>query len=516
MPQPAHEFELKLDLTAKELDQLAGNPKLSSGRGRAQKTLRSIYYDTPDHRLHAQGIVLRVRDDGQGFMQAVKLGNGDLRDGVSDRVEIEDRLENGQPSTICIHDKHVRRKVQKAIRGSALTQAFETNVTRTTYRLRTRGSIVELALDRGETVAMNRRSEICEAELELIRGDPKHLLQMAQTLFAKTAIRPAPMTKAERGYRLLLKTRAGEKAGPVQKPGPVYARAPAIEKGQTCGVAFAEILRAAREQIVSNRIAVLESDEPEAAHQLRIGLTRLRSAHRALEALPDSSPQLRQLETDARTISRAVGRLRDADVTIEDIFAPVAGKPPRQPGFDGLYEALKAHRDAMQTGARLALASEAWTRLLLALTLWPAMLERDPALQDPVEDHVDKLLHKRWKKAAKLGRGIESLEGEEQHNMRKSLKKLRYMAEFLAPFYPKNKVGTFVRRLKKLQDVFGYVNDVHMAAGLRDIAKAHSSEPAPLIAAGIVLAHHEAEAAEVWRRAPKAWHRLKASGPFWK
>ena len=144
------------------------------------------------------------------------------------------------------------------------------------------------------------------------------------------------------------------------------------------------------------------------------------------------------------------------------------------------------------------------------------MLERDPALQDPVEDHVDKLLHKRWKKTAKLGRGIESLEGEEQHNMRKSLKKLRYMAEFLAPLYPKNKVGTFVRRLKKLQDVFGYVNDVHMAAGLRDIAKAHSGEPAPLIAAGIVLAHHEAEAAEVWLRAPKAWHRLKASGPFWK
>ena len=86
---------------------------------------------------------------------------------------------------------------------------------------------------------------------------------------------------------------------------------------------------------------------------------------------------MRQLETDARAISRAVGRLRDADVMIEEIYAPVAGNPPRQPGFDELYDALKAHRDAMQKEARQALMAETWSRLLLSLTLWPSMLERD-------------------------------------------------------------------------------------------------------------------------------------------
>jgi inorganic triphosphatase YgiF len=391
-----------------------------------------------------------------------------------------------------------------------LIQVFETNVTRTTYRLRTRGSIIELALDRGETVAMNRRSEISEAELELVRGNPKDLLQTAQAIFGKSAIRLSPMTKAERGYRLLLKTRPA-----ARKTAPAYAEPPAIERGQSCGEAFAVILRSAREQIVKNRIALLETDEPEAAHQLRVGLTRLRSAHRALTALSDS-PQLRRLETDARAISRAVGRQRDADVMIEDIFAPVAGNPPRQPGFDELYEALKAHREAMQKEARETLTGETWTRLLLSLTLWPSMLERDPALQEPVEDFADKLLQERWKKAAKLGRSIESLDGDDQHKMRRSLKKLRYTAEFLVPLYSKAKVKPFIGRLKKLQDVFGYVNDVRMAAGLRDIAKAHCGEPAPLIAAGVVLGHHEAKAAEVWQHAPKAWRALKARGPFWK
>ena len=356
---------------------------------------------------------------------------------------------------------------------------------------------------------MNRRSEISEAELELIRGNPKDLLQTAQALFAKSVIRPAPMTKAERGYRLLLKTR------PAGKVGPMHAGPSPIETGQTCGEAFAAILRSAREQIVKNRIAMLETDEPEAAHQLRVGLTRLRSAHRALTALSDL-PQLRRLEANARAISRAVGRQRDADVTIEDIYAPVAGNPPRQPGFDELYEALKAHREAMQKEARQALTGAAWTRLLLSLTLWPSMLERDEALQEPVESFADNLLQKRWKKAAKLGRSIESLDGDDQHKMRRSLKKLRYTAEFLAPLYRKAKVKPFIGRLKKLQDVFGYVNDVRMAAGLRTIAKAHCSEPAPLIAAGVVLGHHEAEAAEVWRHAPKAWRALQGRGPFWK
>ncbi len=509
MAKPNREFELKLDLTGKDLDLLAGNPKLQSGGVASRKTLRSVYYDTPDHRLHEEGISLRVRSDGHSFVQTVKL-DAHLEDGISNPIEVEDTLGNAQPDPNRIHDKRVRRKVCKAVKGSGLTQAFETVVTRTTHRLRTRGSVMELALDRGETLAMNRRSEICEAELELVKGHPKDLLQTAQSLFVKSGVRLSPISKAERGYRLLLKTR------PANKIEPLHAQPPDIAKGQTCGEAFAAILRAARQQIVRNRDVVLETDEPEGAHQLRIGLTRLRSAHRALNALVDS-PQLRQLESDARTVSRAVGQLRDADVLIEDIYAPVAGNPPLKPGFAELYEALQAHRATMQKDARQALTGEAWSRLLLSLTLWPAMLERDPSLQDPVEDYADKALQKRWKKAAKLGRSIGSLEGARLHKMRKSLKKLRYTVEFLTPLYPEAEVKPFVRQLKKLQDVFGYVNDVAMAGQVRDVGASRcADEPAALIAAGEMLGHHQAKAAEVWASAPKAWRRLKASGRFWR
>jgi len=133
-----------------------------------------------------------------------------------------------------------------------------------------------------------------------------------------------------------------------------------------------------------------------------------------------------------------------------------------------------------------------------------------------VEDCADKFLQKRWKKAVRLGRTIDSLEGDERHKMRKSLKKLRYTAEFLAPLYPKAKVKPFIKRLKRLQDVFGYVNDVSMAGVLGDIASSHCEDADALVAAGKVLGYHEAKEPEVWQRAPRAWQRLKASGPFWK
>jgi triphosphatase len=508
MPQPDREFELKLDLTEEELERIASSRRLRTLKGGAKKILKSVYFDTPDHRLYAEGLVLRVRHSSDGFVQTVKLGEYG-GDGVSHRVEVEDLLENAEPDPARIHDENVREMVLKATGGAAITRAFETNVTRTSYRLRTKSSVMELALDLGETRAGRGRSQICEAELELISGQPGDLLRTAQALFAETPIRPSPLTKAGRGYQLLKAHPAGM-ALEAARSGPQE-----LAKGQSCGEAFALILRQTGMQIARNRAAVLKGADGEAVHQLRVGLTRLRAALKALETLA-AFPGLVALEADAAGVSRAVGRLRDADVMIAHICEPVANACPDEAGLEGLGEALREHRKAALEEARAALEGGQWNRLLLSLTLWPAMLEQDAALAAPVDNYVDKLLNRRWKKAAKLGRRVESLNGEEQHKMRKSLKKLRYTAEFLAPLYPENKSGPFIRRLKRLQDVFGYVNDVRMAGALPEIVRQYSSAPEPLAAAGNALAFHEAKAAEAWRKAHKAWKRLKASGPFWK
>jgi inorganic triphosphatase YgiF len=504
------EFELKLSLTGDELDRLAEKPEFGGEAGeRSRKELKSIYFDTPDNRLRDKGIALRVRDEGKGFVQTVKMETR-LQDGLSNPIEIEDRVESLEPDTGRIGDRHVRELVLDAVEGSTLAKVFETVVTRTTHRLQRGHTTVELALDKGEARAKGRRSEICEAELELIEGDADDLLDIAQSLFSKCPFQLSSESKAERGYRLLLDVPESKRVAPA------HAEKPKVDRGQTSGQAFAEIFRSARDQIVKNRSVVLQTDEPEGAHQLRVGLTRLRSAHRALKSFMDNRV-LREMEDDARALSHAAGQLRDADVMIADIYAPVAGAPPGKPGFDELHEALQAHRAAAQSDARAALQGEHWSRLLLSLTLWPHMLERDPALEQPIEDYASKALQKRWKKVAESGRRLEALDDAGQHKMRRSLKKLRYMLEFFEPVFDADAACAFVKRLKKLQDVFGYVNDVRMAAQLRSIcAERCRGGPDPSFAAGYVCGRHDGAASEVWKKAPKEWRRLKSLTRFWQ
>ena len=504
------EFELKLALSEDDFRRLIAHPRLSDPQlERSEKVLKSIYYDTPDLRLRDLGMTLRVRNDGAGFVQTIKA-DARFKDGLSNPIEVEAPVAGPEPDLKRISDKGLRRKVSGALNGSSLMRAFETVITRTSYKLETGGGVVELALDRGEARAKRRKAPIREAEFELIKGDPKDLLGITQELFADQAVQLSPMSKAERGYRLLLKMPEA-----IPDLAPAKAKPASIKSGQTCGAAFAEIFLSAREQIIWNRTVALETEIAEGVHQLRVGLTRLRAAHRALEPLLDT-PAFHQLEDDARAIARAVGELRDADVLIEDIYAPVAGAVPDQQGFDALLRALQAHRAAKQDSARRSLRSEQWSRLLLSLVLWPAMLETDPSLQQrSIEDYARKALQRRWKNVASYGRAIDRLDPDEKHKMRRSLKKLRYMTEFFAPLFSSKEVKPFVKQLKTLQDVFGYVNDVRMAEQIRTIAAEPGEGPDCAIAAGIVLGAHEKKAAEAWTHAQEEWRRLKSRDRFW-
>jgi inorganic triphosphatase YgiF len=94
------ELELKLELTPKELQRIAAHPglePLTVGKPQTH-TLRSIYFDSPDHQLRAQGISLRLRSsDGGEWVQTIKAGDAVIN-GVSHRKELETsiaRLEEG-------------------------------------------------------------------------------------------------------------------------------------------------------------------------------------------------------------------------------------------------------------------------------------------------------------------------------------------------------------------------------------------------------------------------------------
>ena len=100
--------------------------------------------------------------------------------------------------------------------------------------------------------------------------------------------------------------------------------------------------------------------------------------------------------------------------------------------------------------------------------------------------------------------------------MRKAMKKLRYNCEFFQTIYD-HEAQRFIKRLKKIQDLFGSLNDVRIAHRLIEIAlERRGEDPAPLAAAGYVLGWHEANVAYVWRTAKRAWERLEDAAGFWR
>jgi CHAD domain-containing protein len=100
--------------------------------------------------------------------------------------------------------------------------------------------------------------------------------------------------------------------------------------------------------------------------------------------------------------------------------------------------------------------------------------------------------------------------------MRKSLKDLRYTLEFFETLYKPTEVRPFIKELKKLQDIFGYVNDVEIARTLETIGEERCADSrAAQRAAGCAIGWHTARSAQSWDRATKIWKELRKATPFW-
>lgn len=504
------ELELKVELKKSDIERLAAGLPLTGYEigSSSSKKLRSIYFDTPGHSLHAAGITLRLRREDGAWLQTVKAGQK-VTSGVSNPIEIEVPVAAEEPDIAKIADRKLKRIVEKAIKGTTLGPVFETVVRRTVRKIKAQGgSEIELAVDDGEVRAGKSRSQLREVELELKSGNVEGLLLAAEKILGGYDFKFSAGSKAERGYRLLL--------GDKEAATPKKARPASFKSNDACAQAFAGILCAISSQVLANRKAVLETEDPDAAHQLRIDLRRLRSALRALRPLMDG-PSLRTFERSAQELGRSVAPLRNADVLISDIYGVMQIPAPETTGITALRDALIEHREAKRREVRAALGGPVWTKLELYLSLWPLTLDESgsPALERQIDKHARKVLRKSWKQCASYGQDINGLDEERRHDMRKALKQLRYQIEIFSPLFPNKAVDRFVGQLKALQNLFGYVNDAQMASRLIEVEKERQLGTDAARAAAYIVGRHDADAAHAWRGAGKAWKKLAGTPQFW-
>ncbi|WP_186397308.1 CYTH and CHAD domain-containing protein [Stappia sp. TSB10GB4] len=533
------EVELKLELAKADLRKLraAPAPPGFTAEPATTRALRSIYFDTPGHALRRAKWSLRVRRVGRKWVQTVKAGTG-VTGGLSRPREAEAEVAGPAPDLTLIREPAMRQGLWQVIDGEPLAPAFETVMRRTTRVFRREGdeTCIEMALDAGEIRAGEAVQPLFEAELELKSGDPAALFALAGSLPALAGARFSRLSKAGRGYALA----AGDETGTA----PVTACEAELPPWTGLAPAFRAILLSCMDQIAGNRDAVLERDDPEGPHQLRVGLRRLRSALKVHQPLIDADER-RALDAAARDLALSVGELRDLDVLVEEIVEPamaVARLGPDTALLDdaGLARRIEAERRAVRKALREQLAGPAVNALLFRLGAlahgagWRQGGDEAPRTDMKTDMTPDtkaeakpeatvgpfaaEALEKRWKAAARLAARIDKLTLEERHDLRKELKKLRYAVEFFRSAFPARKVKPFLARLKALQDVFGYLNDVVMAGKLAGLIAAGDRKPPveTALAAGFVLGWHEARAAHAFDNARALWDETRRARRFWR
>lgn len=200
------ETEIKLRASRETLEALRDHPALKKRNksGWEPRELFNQYFDTPTRELARARVALRMRRDGEQYIQTLKT-RGQSVAGLSERNEWDWYLEKNKLDLKKLDDQCWPAALAD-LDKKQLAPIFSTDFTRQRAEIAWgRGKakvVIEAALDLGKVIAGKQEEEICELELELRQGEPAALLELALELAADLPLMPCDISKAERGYRL--------------------------------------------------------------------------------------------------------------------------------------------------------------------------------------------------------------------------------------------------------------------------------------------------------------------------
>jgi CHAD domain-containing protein len=316
------------------------------------------------------------------------------------------------------------------------------------------------------------------------------------------------------------------------RPRPQKAQASLVPADAIAFDAFRLTLVQCRWHIAANMAATAESREPEGLHQLRVALRRLRVALASFGG-EFRTPQLEALKLRAKFLAAQLAPARDLDVFASELFEPAASANGSKDAFAVLRARAEAARRRAWNDAVIQVSGPRFRMFMSDLAdaidrgAWPLAAAQGRGgskaivvLEMPARDLAERMLTHRRQQACKRAKRLRSLSDSGRHDLRISLKKLRYTAEFFAPFFERARVQKFVSRLSRMQDVLGALNDVAVARKiLESLVSAddwgHAARSDISFAAGIVYGWHLERAAHTWQDAVDRWKKFADTRVFW-
>ena len=516
----AREIELKFELKPEALDRLEERLTVRAGapKPKPAQTLVSIYYDTAKFVLQKSGLTLRVREDGKRRIQTLKTEG----DGLFTRGEWEHDLAKGEALNLDALQATPFASLPAQI-GLELKPIFTTRMKRAKRLIREPAGEVEAALDRGQIEAEGRTEAVCELELELKTGRSEALFGLARRLAETEALRLSFVTKAERGFRLLADT----------APGAAPGEPPQLKRSMTTAQAFTAIGARGLRQLTANAAVLRTLRRPEAVHQTRVAIRRLRTAFKLFEPVV-RDPDFERIATELQWLASELDQARDLDVMIADPFLPAANRFEDQDGMAELGKRLHGSRSKAYDRALKALDSPRFLALTLDLAAWldsgawrdPAGPQYDVRAGAPVTQFAEAALDRLRRQIKRRGKDLKALSPELRHHLRIRVKRLRYALEFFGDLYGHiHGRRRFASVLKRLQDCLGALNDLEVArhqglvlaeGGGRAAGDSAAEGARQAFAAGLMIGARVRGQKSLIDRAARLYDKLAAAEPFWR
>ncbi|MBF2063418.1 MAG: CHAD domain-containing protein [Calothrix sp. C42_A2020_038] len=269
---------------------------------------------------------------------------------------------------------------------------------------------------------------------------------------------------------------------------------------------------------------VKKDEDPEALHQMRVGMRRLRTVVTRFEFVVNLPKAV--TNRNIGKIARRLGNLRDLDVlkeTVEKFQPPLP--PQEQKHLQTVFDAIDKQRAQAVTDVKATLKDSRYKSLKTSLDHWleepsyheMAPLQIDLALPDLLLPEVSYfLLHPGWQfgmpvvtnNSAALSmtsllrsypKGMTNTQVEQNlagnhevlHSLRKQAKRLRYQMELFADFYAES-YGDYLNEIKNIQDVLGEIHDSDVLEDwLVDVFGENFTEKLPTFTSLIVDKRHQ-------------------------
>lgn len=484
------ELELKLIVPARKRQRVMKSLQLDTA---PSVELEARYFDTPDDKLGHAGLSLRIRREGEAWVQTLKAAADSPARRFEHNVALESNGGPTRPDLSRHRDKSVTKAWREALGGAGgmarLQERHRTCVTRHAMTLELGDEVIEAAFDLGHIESGGHRIPVCELELELKEGaSVREMFALANRLVQTHGLWLSTLSKSTRGAAL-----ARAQGAPADKATPVH-----FKPGASSGQQFRAMINNCLAQIMPNASHVAAGhDDADHVHQLRVGIRRLRTVLK--EAAAGLEGRQQDWEPVLRKVFRELGAYRDQ----EEVRKAV------EPRLAAVGAPLVAPRTSVGDVPlpQVAVRDAAFQGVLLDLLAFS--LEEGRGASGEARRLLRKRIGALHRKVVDDGRRFPELDVERQHRVRKRLKRLRYITELAQPLFSKRAVERYLQHLRPAQDVLGQHNDEAVALqGFRDTA---SKDGRAWFGVGWLTATQAQSAAQC----KKAIKEIQGAAHFW-